>query len=114
VGWNAGTGLRQDRVTVDADAVAALSPDDHRRVFATSMAVLVAEFGAYLDGENANPVTDLVGYRQHAVWLSRNELTEMIGKLRRVILQTAHRRLQVAERISARRRFPNSWQSPVA
>jgi hypothetical protein len=54
-------------------------------VFATSMAVLIAEFGAYLDRENADPVADLVSYRQHAVWLSRGELEEMIGELRRVI-----------------------------
>ncbi|GAA4023415.1 helix-turn-helix domain-containing protein [Allokutzneria multivorans] len=78
--------LRLDRVTVDADAAAALSPEDHRRVFATSMAVLVAEFNAYLDRENTDPTADLVGYRQHAVWLSRDELEELIGDLRRVLL----------------------------
>nr|WP_232328153.1 helix-turn-helix domain-containing protein [Kibdelosporangium sp. MJ126-NF4]CTQ90737.1 hypothetical protein [Kibdelosporangium sp. MJ126-NF4] len=78
--------LRHDRVAVDADAVAALTPDDHRRVFATAMAVLVAEFNAYLDRENTDPEADLVGYRQHAVWLSRSELEEMIGELRRVLL----------------------------
>jgi DNA-binding transcriptional ArsR family regulator len=78
--------LRQDRVTVDADAIAALSPDDHRRVFATSMAVLIAEFDAYLDRETADPLADLISYRQHAVWLSRAELEEMIDELRRVIL----------------------------
>ena len=77
--------LHQDRITVDPDEVAALSPEDHRRVFATSMAVLIAEFGAYLDRENADPMADLISYRQHAVWLSRGELAEMIGELRRVI-----------------------------
>jgi DNA-binding transcriptional ArsR family regulator len=78
--------LRRDRVAVDADAAAALAPDDHRRVFATSMAVLVAEFNAYLDRENTDPAEDLVGYRQHAVWLSRAELEELIVALRRVLL----------------------------
>ncbi|GAA4582737.1 helix-turn-helix domain-containing protein [Planotetraspora phitsanulokensis] len=78
--------LRLDRIVVDADAVAALSPDDHRRVFATSMAVLAAEFNAYLDRENSDPAADLVGYRQHAVWLDRGELEQMIGDLRRVLL----------------------------
>ncbi|MFJ1767585.1 helix-turn-helix domain-containing protein [Amycolatopsis sp. NPDC088138] len=77
--------LHQGRATVDVEEVAALSPEDHRRVFATSMAVLIAEFGAYLDRENADPVADLVSYRQHAVWLSRDELEELIGELRRVI-----------------------------
>ena len=78
--------LRRDRVTVDADAAASLALDDHRRVFATSMAVLVAEFNAYLDRENSNPAEDLVGYRQHAVWLSRAELEELIVALRRVLV----------------------------
>ncbi|WP_431914547.1 helix-turn-helix domain-containing protein [Nonomuraea jabiensis] len=78
--------LRLDRVVVDAEAAAALSADDHRRVFATSMAVLVAEFNAYLDRDNAEPAADLVGYRQHAVWLNRDELEKMIIELRRVIL----------------------------
>ncbi|MFF1613248.1 hypothetical protein ACFVYA_36245 [Amycolatopsis sp. NPDC058278] len=49
-------------------------------------AVPVAEFNAYLDRENTDPAADLVGYRQHAVWLSRGELEEMIGELRRVLL----------------------------
>ncbi|MFF4621583.1 helix-turn-helix domain-containing protein [Nonomuraea jabiensis] len=78
--------LRLDRVVVDDEAAAALSADDHRRVFATSMAVLVAEFNAYLDRDNAEPAADLVGYRQHAVWLNRDELEKMIVELRRVIL----------------------------
>jgi DNA-binding transcriptional ArsR family regulator len=78
--------LRHERVAVDADAVATLTPDDHRRVFATAMAVLVAEFNAYLDSENADPVTDLVGYRQHAVWLTHDELENLIVELRRVLL----------------------------
>lgn len=78
--------LRQDRAAVGADAVAALSPDDHRRVFATAMAVLMAEFNAYLGRDDADPVRDLVGYRQHAVWLSRTELEEMISELQQVLL----------------------------
>ncbi len=73
--------LRHDRVAVDADAVAALTPQRPPPVFATAMAVLVAEFNAYLDREHTNPAADLVGYRQHAVWLSRSELEEMIGEL---------------------------------
>ncbi|WP_086821600.1 ArsR family transcriptional regulator [Allokutzneria sp. NRRL B-24872] len=78
--------LRLDRVAVDADAVAELTPEDHRRVFATSMAVLVAEFNAYLDREHSDPAADLVGDRQHAVRLSRDEPEELIADLRRVLL----------------------------
>lgn len=78
--------LRQDRAVIDADMVKSLSADDHRRGFATAVAALVAEFNAYLDREHADPVADLVGYRQHAVWLSREELGELIGGLRDAIV----------------------------
>jgi hypothetical protein len=66
--------------------VASLTPDDHRRAFATAMAILVAEFNAYLDRDNADPTTDLVGYRQHSIWLSKAELLELMGDLRSAIL----------------------------
>jgi hypothetical protein len=49
------------------------------------VAVLVAEFNTYLDRDHPEPVADLVGYRQHAVWLSQDELVEMIGQLRAAI-----------------------------
>ncbi|WP_262286648.1 hypothetical protein [Micromonospora sp. MA102] len=63
--------LRQDRAVIDPAVMELLSADDHRRAFATAMAALLAEFDAYLDRENADPATDLVGYRQHALWLDR-------------------------------------------
>jgi DNA-binding transcriptional ArsR family regulator len=78
--------LRQDRAVIDADMVASLTPDDHRRGFAVAMAALLAEFNAYLDREHADPAGDLVGYRQHAVWLSREELLELIGQMRSAIV----------------------------
>ena len=78
--------LRPDRAAITNEAGAALSPDDHWRVFATALAVLTAEFRAYLDREDADPARDLVGYRQHAVWLSRQELEQMIAELRQVIV----------------------------
>ncbi|MFF3437186.1 helix-turn-helix domain-containing protein [Streptosporangium sp. NPDC002721] len=77
--------LRQDRATIDAGMVESMSLDDHRHGFATAMATLLAEFNAYLDRDHADPVADLVGYRQHAAWLSRDELLEMIGELRDAI-----------------------------
>ena len=78
--------LRPDRVVITSEAGAALSPDDHRRVFATALAVLTAEFRAYLDREDVDPARDLVGYRQHAVWLSHEELEQLIAELRQAIV----------------------------
>ncbi|MEU8637160.1 helix-turn-helix domain-containing protein [Amycolatopsis sp. NPDC048633] len=79
--------LRRDRAMVDAATAASVSKEDHRHVFATAMATLIAEFNAYLDREDADPAADLVGYRQHALWLSRPELAGMIGELREVIVR---------------------------
>lgn len=77
--------LRQERAVIDAEMMESLSLVDYRRGFAAAMATLAAEFNAYLDREGADPAADLVGYRQHAVWLSRDELHEMIGELRGAI-----------------------------
>ncbi|MGP4094027.1 helix-turn-helix domain-containing protein [Nonomuraea sp. KM90] len=77
--------LRQDLAVIDNAMVESLSLDDHRRGFATAMAILLAEFNAYLDRDHADPVEDLVGYRQHAVWLSHDELHDLISDLRSAI-----------------------------
>jgi DNA-binding transcriptional ArsR family regulator len=73
--------LRRDRTVIDADAAATMSLDDHRHGFAAAMAALLAEFNAYLDRDGADPIADSVGYRQGTLWLSPDELTEMIGEL---------------------------------
>jgi DNA-binding transcriptional ArsR family regulator len=78
--------LRADRASIDAATAASLTPDDHRRAFATAMAALVAEFTAYLASDHADPAGDLVGYRQHAVWLSHDELVALIEELRAAIV----------------------------
>lgn len=78
--------LRRERAGIDADAVASATPEDHRAIFAAAMATLLAEFNSYLDREDADPAVDLVGYRQHAVWLSPEELTGLIDDLRAAIL----------------------------
>ena len=73
--------LRQDRPVIDADAAAAMRLDDHRRGFAVAMAVLIAEFNAYLDRDGADPAADGVSYRQGMLWLSPDELAEMTRKM---------------------------------
>jgi len=78
--------LRRERAAVDADRVKAASLDDHRRAFATAMAVLLAEYNSYLDSPAADPYADLVGYRQHAVWLTPEERLALIGELRTAIV----------------------------
>jgi DNA-binding transcriptional ArsR family regulator len=78
--------LRQDRASIDPDALKSISLADHRRGFAIAVAALVAEFNAYLEREGADPAGDLVGYRQHGIWLSRSELEAVISELRSAIV----------------------------
>ena len=78
--------LRRDRASIDPGEAASMSAEDHRRGFAVALAALVAEFNAYLDRDDADPSADPVGYRQHAVWLSRDELVALVGELRAAIL----------------------------
>ncbi|WP_227980545.1 helix-turn-helix domain-containing protein [Nocardia spumae] len=77
--------LRRERAVIDAESVAAATRDDHRAVFTTAMTTLLAEFDTYLDSENADPASDSVGYRQHALWLSPAELSGLIAELRAAI-----------------------------
>ncbi|MGY0021259.1 helix-turn-helix domain-containing protein [Streptomyces sp. cg35] len=79
--------LRRERAAVDAEAAAQVTPDEHRRIFAVATATLLAEFGAYLDRDGADPAGDQVGYRQHAIWLSPAERAELIQELRSVLIR---------------------------
>ncbi|WP_436535604.1 helix-turn-helix domain-containing protein [Actinoplanes sp. HUAS TT8] len=77
--------LHEHRAGIDPDTARSLSKDDHRQAFATAMATMIAEFGAYLDRDNTDPSTDPVGYRQHAVWLDNEELLTLLAELKAVI-----------------------------
>jgi DNA-binding transcriptional ArsR family regulator len=77
--------LRQDRPVIDAAAAAAMTLEDHRRGFAAAMAVLIAEFNAYLDRAGADPTADRVSYRQGTLWLNPDELAEMTRKMLEVL-----------------------------
>ncbi|TCC46519.1 ArsR family transcriptional regulator [Kribbella capetownensis] len=78
--------LRLDRASITPELAEQVTVDDHRQGFGVAVAALVAEFNAYLDRDGADPIADLVGYRQHAVWLSREELLQLIEGLRAAIL----------------------------
>ncbi|MFJ4597347.1 helix-turn-helix domain-containing protein [Kitasatospora sp. NPDC088861] len=77
--------LREDRPVVDAAVAATMTREDHRRGFAAAMAVLIAEFNAYLDREDADPAARGVAYRQGTFWLDPAELAEFSGELRAVL-----------------------------
>ena len=60
---------------------AAMSADDHRRAFATFVALLLGDFDRYLRGAGDPPdlVGDRVGYRQAAVWVTDEEFDALVA-----------------------------------
>jgi DNA-binding transcriptional ArsR family regulator len=78
--------LHRARAVIDQDAAASMSLEEHRNGFAAAMAALVAEFNTYLDREHADPTADLVGYRQVPLWLSQDEVAELISEVGSIIL----------------------------
>jgi DNA-binding transcriptional ArsR family regulator len=78
--------LRRERAVIDREAAASMSLEDHRHGFATAVAALLAEFNAYLDREHADPFADSVGYIQVPLWLSQDELAELVGQVRDALL----------------------------
>jgi DNA-binding transcriptional ArsR family regulator len=78
--------LRAERASITPEELEQLTAEDHRRGFATAMAALLAEFTAYVERDGADPVADLVGYRQHGIWLTETELHQLIEGMRAAIL----------------------------
>ncbi|GIF77549.1 helix-turn-helix domain-containing protein [Asanoa siamensis] len=78
--------LRRDRATIPPDRAAAATPDELRHAFAAAMATLIAEFDGYLAAGDADPAGDLVGFRQHAIWLSDDERAELVEAMRAVLV----------------------------
>lgn len=78
--------LRHDRASIDPAVASTLTPDGHRRGFAAATAALLAEFNAYLERDETDLTKDPIGYLQHAIWLTDEELLAMIEGLRAAIL----------------------------
>ncbi|ACU74940.1 regulatory protein ArsR [Catenulispora acidiphila DSM 44928] len=81
--------MRGTRARIGAEEAAGMSVEDHRRAFAAAVAALLASFSGYLDGADADPAADSVGYRQIPLWLNPAELAEMIEELQAGIVARA-------------------------
>lgn len=69
------------RTALDLETIAAMTVDDHQRGFAAAIAALLAEFDVYLEREGADPLADLVSYRQFSIWLSDEEKSAFVDEL---------------------------------
>jgi hypothetical protein len=72
-----------------ADGAQGMTIEDHRRGFTAAMAALIAEFGAYLDRDDARPAADEVSYRQFVIRLTREERSRFIDELGRMVRSLA-------------------------
>jgi DNA-binding transcriptional ArsR family regulator len=80
--------LYRPRAVINPDAAAAMTLDEHRHGFAAAVAALMAEFNTYLHQPDADPTEDKVGYRQIPLWLSQDELAELISQIRTILVAT--------------------------
>ena len=70
---------------VSAEELAGADRDDHFRYFVTFLAGLLGEYGHYLERPEIDLERDGVGYREHVLHLSDEELREMLTELRDVV-----------------------------
>lgn len=78
--------LRGGAPSIDADEAATMSVEEHRQGFLAFVAALLADYDRYLDsGEPPDLGRDLVGYRQAALYLTDDELVDLLTDLREVL-----------------------------
>ena len=66
---------------VDADELAAMTPEQHRQAFMAYIAALVGDFDRYLAAGDVDLARDGVSYRITGLWLDDAELAELRGKI---------------------------------
>ena len=74
-----------DAASLDGEAVASMTSEDHRRAFTTFVAGLLADFDRYLARGDVDLARDGVGYRQAAVWVTDEEFADLVADLRAVL-----------------------------
>lgn len=67
--------------TLDAEAMATATPEDHARYFTAFMSSLLSEFSRYLGRERLDFAADGVGYHQLVLHLTDEELAAFAGDL---------------------------------
>jgi DNA-binding transcriptional ArsR family regulator len=78
--------VRPEMAVVDPAARAAMTREDHQRAFTTFAVSLMSDFDRYLNGDDANPASDGVVYRQAAAWLTDEEFATMIDEIESAVV----------------------------
>ena len=77
--------LRTGAAYVDADEAREMTVEEHRQVFLTFAVGLLADFDRYLDRGDVDPARDLVGFTKNAMYLTDEELAEVVEELRALL-----------------------------
>ena len=78
-------GVVAKAVSLGPDELESATAEDHLRYFATFLGTLIDAFGAYLDEGDPDFAKDGVGYRQFPVWLTDEEMEEVVSGLSSVL-----------------------------
>ena len=63
---------------LSADEMSKMTPDDHRRAFMAFLAGVLADVDRYIDAGDVDLERDGAGYRTVGLWLTTDELEEMV------------------------------------
>ena len=74
-----------EAVSLGVDDLVGVDVDDHFRYFATFVGTLLSDYASYLQTGRIDLAADRVGYRQVPLWLSDDELDELVEELRSVL-----------------------------
>lgn len=77
--------MRSAAARVGLDAVARMTPEDHRRAFLAFAAGLIGDFERYLAGGDVDLLRDGVSYNLAGFWLSDGELNEVARELTTIL-----------------------------
>ena len=78
--------VRKEAASVDPEARASMTQEDHRRSYSTFAASLMGDFDRYLARDGADPHADGVVYQQAAVWLTDEEFAAMLDEIRNAVI----------------------------
>lgn len=73
----------QSEVTLED--LESMTAEQHKQAFVAFIAGVLADYDAYLDRGDIDLLRDRVGYRQHALWLTDDEMDELLAKHRETL-----------------------------
>lgn len=90
-------GVVTEATAIGADDLVDTDAEDHFRYFGTFVGTLLADYASYLDNNYHEPgrvdlAADRVGFRQVPLWLSDDELDEVVAELSEALVSRMENR----------------------